>query len=153
MSYAMNRAIGAYQTAATTVAPPAAVTLLLDEVLNAFVLAAGHMRNNEHEDAFARVNRASGILRGLRQNVDLEYDLEMGHQLVDMYTRNIFAINMAYPAADAIEQFADLAEGLLEFRNSWAEMTTLAPRGLETLRNDILTERSVVDGLALVDTA
>jgi len=153
VSYALNQAIGAYRAAATTVAPPVAVTLLLDEVLNAIVLAAGCIRAKEHEEAFMRVNRAVGILRGLRQNVDLAYDRDMADQLIEMYTRNIFALNLVYAAPDAIRQFAELAEGLLEFRNSWAEMTALSARNLETLRNEILNQRTVVDQFALVDIA
>lgn len=145
MSYAMSRAIAAYRTAATTVAPPAAVTLLFDEVLNAIVLAAEHLRKKEYETALLRVARATGILRGLRQNVDLEIDKSMGQQLIDMYTRNIFALNSALTKPDAEERFAALAEGLLELRNAWADMTTLAPRNLHTLLKDIRNERIVAE--------
>ena len=54
MSYALNQAISAYRQATTTVPPTAAVTLLLDEVLNAIALAAKHTRNKEFEEAFLR---------------------------------------------------------------------------------------------------
>jgi flagellar protein FliS len=145
MSYAMSRAIAAYRTAATTVAPPAAVTLLFDEVLNAIVLAADHLRKKEYETALLRVARATGILRGLRQNVDLEINKSMGQQLIDMYTRNIFALNSAVAKPDAEERFATLAEGLLDLRNAWAEMTTLAPRNQQTLMEDIRNERIVAE--------
>jgi|GEM_PF-3483720 len=145
MSYAMNRAIAAYRTAATTVAPPAAVTLLFDEVLNAIVLAADHLRKREYESSLARIARATGILRGLRQNIDLEVDKAMGQQLIDMYTRNIFALNGAVTKPDAVERFASLAEGLLELRNAWSAMTTLAPRNLQALLQDIRNERNVAE--------
>ncbi|PVB61947.1 flagellar protein FliS [Labrenzia sp. 011] len=145
MSYAMSRAIAAYRTAATTVAPPAAVTLLFDEVLNAIVLAADHLRKKDYERALVRVARATGILRGLRQNVDLDIDKSMGQQLIDMYTRNIFALNSAVTKPDAEERFATLAEGLLDLRNAWADMTTLAPRNLQTLVKDIRNERIVAE--------
>jgi len=145
VSYAMNRAIAAYRSAATTVAPPAAVTLLFDEVLNAIVLAAGDLRGKRFERAQARAARATGILRGLRQNVDLEVDDTMGRQLVVMYTRNIFALNSALTKPDACDRFTTIAEGLLELRNAWAEMTTLAPRNLHTLQSDIRGERTVAD--------
>lgn len=145
MSYAMNRAIAAYRTAATTVAPPAAVTLLFDEVLNAIVLAADHLRKNEFDQSHARISRATGILRGLRQNVNLDVDKEMGQQLVDMYTRNIFALNSAAGKPDAIERFSTLATGLLELRNAWAEMTTLSRRNSQALQDDIRGERIVAE--------
>ncbi|KZM50501.1 flagellar protein FliS [Labrenzia sp. OB1] len=145
MSYAMNRAIAAYRTAATTVAPPAAVTLLFDEVLNAIVLAAEDLRKKQYETALLRVARATGILRGLRQNVDMDINKSMGQQLIDMYTRNIFALNSAVTKPDAEERFATLAEGLLDLRNAWAEMTTLAPRNQQTLMKDIRNERIVAE--------
>ena len=153
MTYAMKQAIGAYQTAAATVAPPVAVALLLDEVLNAVVLAAEHRRNGEHEQAFMRIQRAIGILRGLRQNVDLECDRELGDQLIEMYTHNIFALNAAFGAPNSVEQYVVLASGLLEFRNSWAEMTSLSSRNLDVLTNEIVNQRPANDELASVDTA
>ncbi|MES0885272.1 flagellar export chaperone FliS [Roseibium sp. SCP14] len=145
MSYAMNQAIAAYRTAAATVAPPAAVTLLFDEVLNAIVLAAGHLRKKEYEQSQSRIARATGILRGLRQNVDLGVDKTMGQQLIDMYTRNIFALNSAVGRSDAIERLSTLAAGLLELRNAWSEMTTLSPRKLQTIQDEIRNERIVAE--------
>ncbi|MEM5582355.1 MULTISPECIES: flagellar protein FliS [unclassified Roseibium] len=151
MSYAMNRAIAAYRTAATTVAPPAAVTLLFDEVLNAIVLAAEELRRRHYENAHARIARATGILRGLRQNVDLEIDKSLGRQLVAMYTRNIFALNGAVVKPDAEDRFVSIAEGLLDLRNAWAEMTTLLPRNREALLRDIHSERYVAECFKLMD--
>ena len=145
MSYATRHAIGAYRTAAINVPPPTAVTLLLDEVLNTIALAAKHSRQSAFEQSFLSIQRASNILRGLRQNVDLDLDREFGQQFVDMYTQNIFALNNASGSRSAAEKFAELASGLLEFRNAWAEMTTLAPRVLDTLIADILDQRAVVD--------
>ena len=145
MSYAMNHAIAAYRTAATTVAPPAAVTLLFDEILNAIILAADHLRKNEFEQSQSRIARATGILRGLRQNVDLDVNRTMGQQLIDMYTRNIFALNSAAAKPDAIERFSTLAVGLLELRNAWAGMTTLSERSLQTVLNDIRNERLLAE--------
>ncbi|MBN9672045.1 flagellar export chaperone FliS [Roseibium aggregatum] len=145
MSYAMNRAISAYRTAATTVAPPAAVTLLFDEVLNAIVLAARHLRDKDYEESHRRIARATGILRGLRQNVNPDIDQALGQQLITMYTRNIFALNTAVGKPDAANRFATLAEGLLELRNAWADMTTLAPRNAQTLMSDIHGERIVAE--------
>ncbi|MEP4031051.1 flagellar protein FliS [Roseibium polysiphoniae] len=145
MSYAMNRAIAAYRTAATTVAPTAAMTLLLDEVLNAIILAAGHLRKKEFDQAHARIARATGILRGLRQNVDLDVDRTLARQLIDMYTRNIFALNSAASKPDASDRFCTIATGLLELRNAWADMTTLSARNQQTLLEDIRAERIVAE--------
>ncbi|MEP0235767.1 MAG: flagellar protein FliS [Roseobacter sp.] len=145
MSYAMNRAIAAYRTAATTVAPPAAMTLLLDEVLNAIVLAAENLRQKEFEQAHLRVARATGILRGLRQNVDLDVDRTLAKQLIDMYTRNIFALNSAASKHDASDRFCTIATGLLELRNAWADMTTLSARNEKNLLEDIQAERIVAE--------
>lgn len=145
MSYAMNHAISAYRTAATAVAPPVAVTLLLDEVLNAIVLGAKHLRKKEYEDSQLRIARATGILRGLRQNVDPDIDRKIGRQFIEMYTRNIFALNRVAGKKDAVERLATLAEGLLEFRNAWAGQTPLSERSLTALQDEIYDRRIIAE--------
>lgn len=137
MSYALNQAISAYRQATTTVPPTAAVTLLLDEVLNAIALAAKHTRNKEFEEAFLRTNRAIGILQGLRQNLDMDAGGEVAKQMLAMYSANIRALSAVTGKKDAIERYAKLASGLIVYRNAWAEMTTLSQRSEEALLNDI----------------
>lgn len=145
MSYAMNHAISAYRTAASAVPPPAAVALLLDEVLNAIVLTAKHLRAKEFEQSQARTARATGILRGLRQNVDPDYNEAMGQQFINMYTYNILALTKAVTKPDAIERLSTLASGLLAFRNAWADMTALRPRCEKKLIEDIHGKRIVAN--------
>ncbi|WP_417694034.1 flagellar export chaperone FliS [Roseibium sp.] len=137
MSYALNHAISAYRQATTTVPPTAAVTLLLDEVLNAIALAAKHTRNKEFEEAFLRTNRAIGILKGLRQNLDLDAGGQVAEQMMTMYSSNIRALTAVTGKTDAIVRFTKIATGLLVYRNAWAEMTTLSERAEKPLLDDI----------------
>lgn len=143
MSYALNQAISAYRQATTTVPPTAAVTLLLDEVLNAIALAAKHTRQKEFEEAFKRTNRAIGILQGLRQNLNMETGGNISQQLLNMYTANIGALSSVAGKKDATERFAKIASGLLEYRNAWSEMTSLSERSEDLLMADIFGSHNV----------
>ncbi|WP_373236948.1 flagellar protein FliS [Cohaesibacter celericrescens] len=138
MNYALNHAIGAYRTANKTVAPTKAVTLLLDEILNALILASYYLRKNEYEKAFGGVVTASKVMSGLRQNVSLDADPELGQQFIDMYTKNIMALHSSYGRPDAIERYAKQAVGILEFRNAWAEISHLPKRSIDTVMGEIL---------------
>nr|WP_319390758.1 flagellar protein FliS [uncultured Cohaesibacter sp.] len=140
MSYAQSRAISAYRTANTAVSPVKAVAMLLDEAVNAIVLTAYYLKRKEFESAFGRVVHASKILSGLRQNVRLEPDPQMGQQFIDMYTSNIFALHNAYGRDDAIQRYATLASGILELRNAWAEMARMQQRSIDTVIGGILDQ-------------
>nr|WP_319483325.1 flagellar protein FliS [uncultured Cohaesibacter sp.] len=142
MNYAHNRAISAYRTANTAVPPVKAVAMLLDEALNAIILTSYYLRRKEFESAFGRVVHASKILSGLRQNVSLDADPQMGQQFIDMYTSNIFALHNAYGKDDAIERYAKLAGGILEFRNAWAEIARMPQRSIDTVMGGILDQGS-----------
>lgn len=142
MNYAHNRAIAAYKTANTAVSPVKAVAMLLDETVNAIVLTAYYLRKQDFESAFGRVVHASKILSGLRQNVNLDADPEMAQQFIDMYTSNIFALHNAYGRPDAIQRYATLAGGLVEFRNAWAEMAKMQQRSIDTVMGGILDQNS-----------
>ena len=140
MNYAQSRAISAYRTANTAVPPVKAVAMLLDEALNAIVLTAYYLKRKEFESAFGRVVHASKILSGLRQNVNLDADPQMGQQFIDMYTSNIFALHNAYGRDDAIQRYATLASGILEFRNAWAELARMQQRSIDTVMGGILDQ-------------
>ncbi|MBD8891321.1 flagellar export chaperone FliS [Roseibium litorale] len=144
MSYAMNRAIGAYRQAAVAVPPLSAVVLLYDEVLNALILTSRHLAAREFEQAYLRTQRAVGILQGLRQNLNLETGGALAKQLLDTYTRNISAINAVCGKPDATQRLVKLSTGLLELRNAWAEMTSLSQRPLDPLLKEFETEFSLV---------
>ncbi|WP_346908239.1 flagellar export chaperone FliS [uncultured Roseibium sp.] len=137
MSIRMNQAISAYRQASTAVPPLSALVLLFDEALNALILASRHTRQGEYEQANLRTQRAIAILRGLRQNLDLEKGGDFARQLCDAYTRNIFALNASIGKKDAVERYRKLATGLLDLRNAWSELTTLSERALEPLLNEI----------------
>ncbi|SHM37777.1 flagellar protein FliS [Roseibium suaedae] len=140
----MNRAIGAYRQAAVAVPPLAAVTLLFDEVLNALILTSRHLMDREYEQAHLRSQRAVGILQGLRQNLDLKTGGPVAKQLLDTYTRNISAINSVIGKPDANRRLQQLASGLLELRNAWAEMTSLSQRSLEPLMREFEIKHDIV---------
>nr|WP_319515388.1 flagellar protein FliS [uncultured Cohaesibacter sp.] len=140
MSYAQNRAISAYRAANTAVPPVKAVAMLLDETLNAIILTSYYLKRKEFENAFGRVVHASKILSGLRQNVNLDADPEMGQQFIDMYSSNIFALHNAYGKDNAIERYAKLASGILEFRNAWAEIARMQQRSIDTVMAGILDQ-------------
>nr|WP_321454734.1 flagellar protein FliS [uncultured Cohaesibacter sp.] len=140
MNYAQSRAVNAYRTANIAVPPVKAVAMLLDEALNAIVLTAYYLKRKEFESAFSRVVHASKILSGLRQNVSLEPDPKMGQQFIDMYTANIFALHNAYGRDDAIQRYATLASGILEFRNAWAELAKMPQRSIDTVMGGILDQ-------------
>ncbi|WP_321448546.1 flagellar protein FliS [uncultured Cohaesibacter sp.] len=144
MNYAQNRAVNAYRTANTAVPPVKAVAMLLDEALNAIVLTAYYIKRKEFESAFGRVVHASKILSGLRQNVNLDVDPQMGQQFIDMYTSNIFALHNAYGRDDAIQRYATLASGILEFRNAWAEIARMQQRSIDTVMGGILDQKDEV---------
>lgn len=129
MSYAMSRAISAYRQAATAVSPIVAVVMLYDEALNAIVQAQHFLELKEYEMGRARVQRTVDILRGLRQNLDLEQGGTVGQQLCDTYTRNIFALNATLGKSDAVERLQKLFNGLVELRNAFASIPGMQPRG------------------------
>ena len=141
MSYPQNRAVNAYRAANTAVPPVKAVAMLLDEAVNAIVLTAYYIKRNEFENAFGRVVHASKILSGLRQNVNLDADAQMGQQFIDMYTSNIYALHNAYGRDDAIARYATLASGILEFRNAWAEIARMQQRSIDTVIGGILDQK------------
>ncbi|SNY91755.1 flagellar protein FliS [Cohaesibacter sp. ES.047] len=143
MNPVLNQAIGAYRTATKTVAPTKAVALLLDEVLNSLILTSYYLRGKEFEKAFNRVVHASKILSGLRQNVNLDVDQEMGQQFIDMYSQNIFALHNAYGRPDSLERFSEIAKGLVDFRNSWAEIAGLPLRNIDMVLEEILSQKDV----------
>lgn len=137
MSIKMNHAISAYRQASTAVPPLSALVLLFDETLNALILASRHTRNGEFEQAHLRTQRAIAILRGLRQNLDLEGGGDFARQLCDTYTRNIFALSATIGKKDAVDRYRKLATGLLNLRNAWSELTCLSERALEPVINEI----------------
>lgn len=141
MNYALNHAIGAYRTANKAVAPTKAVTLLLDEVVNAIILTSYYLRRKEFEKAFERIVHASKVLSGLRQNINMDASPELGQQFVDMYTQNIFALHSAYGKKDAIERFATVASGMLELRNAWAEISRMQQRSIDSVMEEILDQK------------
>lgn len=138
MSFAMNRAISAYRQASTAVPPLSALVLLFDEVLNAIALASKHTRCGEFEQAYLRTQRAVAILRGLRQNLDLDNGGSFAQQLCDTYTSNIFALNATIGKKDALERYRRLATGLLNLRNAWSDLTSLRERPLSPLIDEIM---------------
>ncbi|WP_316858534.1 flagellar protein FliS [uncultured Cohaesibacter sp.] len=140
MTYAHSRAINAYRTANSAVSPIKAVAMLLDEALNAIILTSYHLRRKDFENAFGRVVHASKILSGLRQNVSMDADPVMGQQFIDMYTSNIFALHNAYGKDDAIQRYATIASGILEFRNAWAEMAKMQQRNIDSVMSGILDQ-------------
>ena len=143
MNYALNHAIGAYRTANTAVAPTKAVTLLFDEILNSIILTSYYLHCKEFEKAFNRIVIAAKVMSGLRQNVNLNAAPELGQQFVDMYTSNIFALHNAYGRPDAVERFADIASGIVEIRNAWAEISRLPQRSIDTVMQEILDQRTM----------
>jgi flagellar protein FliS len=144
MNYAYSHAVNAYRTGKTAVSPVKAVAMLLDEAVNAIILTSYYLRRKEFENAFGRVVHVSKILSGLRQNVSLDTDPVMGQQFIDMYTSNIFALHNSYGRPDAIERYAKLASGLVEFRNAWAEIAGMPQRNIDTVMGGILDKNTVV---------
>ncbi|WP_417711088.1 flagellar export chaperone FliS [Roseibium aggregatum] len=137
MSPLYSNAISAYRKASTAVPPLSAIVLLFDEALNAMVLASEHVRSREYEQAHLRTQRAIAILRGLRQNLDLNNGGAVAQQLCETYTSNIAALNATIGKPDAIERYKKLATGLLQLRNAWSGMTTLSERSLAPLLSSI----------------
>lgn len=142
MTLAYSQAIGAYRDANRAIHPVKAVTLLLDEVLNSLILTNYYLRKDDFESAFNRVVTASKILGGLRQNVNLDADPQMGQQFIDMYSKNIFALHNSYGKPDAVERFAGIASGLVTFRNAWAEMAHVPQRSIDSVMAEILDQKS-----------
>lgn len=129
MTYAMSRAISAYRQAATAVSPIVAVVMLYDEALNSIRQAVHFIELKEYEMCFQRIQKCTDILRGLRQNLDLEQGGALGQQLCDTYTRNIFALTSSIGKKDAAARLQTLSEGLLELRNAFASIAGMNPRG------------------------
>ncbi|MEJ8472585.1 flagellar protein FliS [Roseibium algae] len=143
MTYTMSRAIGAYHKAAVAVPPVAAVTLLFDEVLNSLIMTARHLRAKEYDQAHLRSQRAVGILKGLRQNLDMETGGALAQQLLNTYTTNIAVINSVTRKPEPTEQLVKLAIGLVDLRNAWAEATSLSERSGTKLVEDIREDHHV----------
>lgn len=137
MSASYANAINAYRRASTAVPPLSALVLLFDETLNALILASRETRAGNFEEANLRTQRAIAILKGLRQNLDLEMGGAIATQLRDTYTRNIFALNASIGKADVLDRYKKLAKGLLSLRNAWSVMTVLSERDLEALLRDL----------------
>ncbi|MTH97458.1 flagellar export chaperone FliS [Roseibium sp. RKSG952] len=137
MSTAYSSAISAYRKATTAVPPLSAVVLLYDEVLNSVVHAACHVRDKEFEQAHVRTQKAVTILKGLRQNLDMEAGGEVSEQLLDTYSKNILALNTTIGKKDAVERYKSIAAGLLELRNAWSKMTPFSERDADMLFIDI----------------
>lgn len=141
MNYALNHAIGAYRHANKVVSPTKAVALLLDEVLDALILTSYYLHKKEFEKAYGRVVHAAKVMSGLRQNVDLGANPDLGQQFIDMYTQNILTLHSTYGRPDAVERYANQASGLLELRNAWAEIARLPERSIDTVIGEILNQK------------
>ncbi|WP_162901637.1 flagellar export chaperone FliS [Breoghania sp. L-A4] len=128
----MTHAISAYRQAATAVPPVTAVVRLYDEAINAIHRTIKAHEAGRFDEAYANVQHAVAILRGLRQALDLERSGLVGRQLNQMYSSNILALTNSIGKANAAARLRKLIEGLIDVRDAWASMTPIKPRAEES---------------------
>lgn len=125
MSLARDAAFAAYRASAATVHPRVAVVRLYDVALRSIREAIIANRARRVEDTYIAINKASQILRGLSSNV--VGDAEMAATLRNVYLKNLLALHSAFGKRDCERRYVEIAAGLLELRNAWAEVAGMPP--------------------------
>ena len=117
---AHQQAMSAYRSAAAQVHPLVAVVRLFDVALRSIREAIVAHRDRNFEASFRSINKASQVLRGLYSNVTDSG--EVSAALRHAYLSSLLALNAAYGKKDAESRYHSVAIGLLNLRNSWAEI-------------------------------
>ncbi|SEQ52383.1 flagellar protein FliS [Devosia sp. YR412] len=133
MSFAHNQAMSAYRTAAAQVPPNVAVVKLYDLAIRSIRLAIVSLGEGKVEDTYIAVNKACQVLRGLTSNLRFSPDNDMADTLKSTYVANMIALHTAFGKPDAARRYAQIAEGLLELRNAWADIAGM-PRAKSLLQ-------------------
>lgn len=123
-SYALN----AYRFAARQVPPVVAVVKLYDEVLRGIGRALRDTEERRIEDAYINITKACVILRGLCSNLRFDVAPDMAETLKGTYVTNMIALHTAFGKPDATGRYLRVMEGLLELRNSWAQVAGVEKR-------------------------
>ncbi len=121
-------ATDAYKRAATTVSPLKAVVMVYDELINSLLRTDAALEKNDPAGAFANVEKAAKICRGLRHALDFSAGEAVSEQLDGVYKRMIFALHASFGKADSRARYKKLLEGIVELRNAWAEIGHFPPR-------------------------
>ena len=115
-------ASGAYRRAATAVPPLKAVVMVYDEIVNSLLRLDVALEKNDPAGAFAQVERAAKMCRGLQHALDFNASKDVSGQLDMVYKRMIFALHASFGKRDARARYRKLLEGIVELRNAWAEI-------------------------------
>ncbi len=127
MSLAYDQAMSAYRAAAAQVHPNVAVVKLYDVAIRSIRLAITCIGEGKVEDTYIAINKACQVLRGLSSNLRTSPDNDMAETLKTTYITNMIALHTAFGKPDAARRYGQIAEGLLELRNAWAEIAGMPP--------------------------
>lgn len=128
MTHNSSYALNAYRSAATQVAPEIAVVRLYDEVLRGIGRALKDTEERRIEDAYINITKVCVILRGLCGNLRFDVAPDMAETLKTTYVTNMIALHTAFGKPDAPSCYLRVMDGLLELRNSWAEVAGVEKR-------------------------
>jgi len=127
MSSAYNQAMSAYRNAAAQVPPNVAVVKLYDLAIRSIRLAITSLQEGQIEQTYIAITKACQVLRGLSSNLRFSPDNDMAETLKTTYVANMIALHTAFGKPDAARRYAQIAEGLLELRNAWAQIAGMPP--------------------------
>jgi flagellar secretion chaperone FliS len=100
--------------------------MLFDGLIESLSLARGHIQHGSIELKSRALQRASRIVLGLQNALDVERGGELARNLSDLYTyvvRRIIDIN-AYNDLKALDEVSSM---MSEIRNAWQQVPSLVP--------------------------
>lgn len=104
-----------------TASPHKLISMLLDGALGALAKAKGAIERSNVEERTAHLNKASEIVLGLRDSLDLDKGGEIAENLDALYEymmRSIMQANRDNDS-DKVQEVMDL---MLEIKQGWSEM-------------------------------
>jgi flagellar secretion chaperone FliS len=119
---AYQHAASAYRTAAVTTSPLTAIVMLYDAALVALARSKVDIEAKRLDQAFAHLQRATTILRGLCHNLDFERGGAFAERMRDTYLALILAALHAFNRPDAAAQLQKLIVAITALRDAWVDV-------------------------------
>ncbi len=102
------------------------IMMLFDGLIESLSLARGHIQHGTIEHKSKALQRASRIVLGLQNALDVEKGGDLANNLSDLYTyvvRRLIDIN-AYNDLQALDEVSSM---MVEIRNAWQQVPSLIP--------------------------
>lgn len=117
-----SQAANVYRRTAVTVPPLTGVVMLYDGVIVELTRTVAALERKRLDSAFAHLETATTILRGLCHNLDFDKGGAIAERMRDTYVRLILSALDSLGKPDAIARYKKLIAAISGLRDAWAEV-------------------------------